>query len=120
MHEQHARRDTVKMLHKVGAEDLGSVEDQEEDQGAEGAEDAEDQEDADIKYKYNIWREHAEKDAEESAENQEKDGEEIAQEGDREENEDLEHRAQPKENRFIIVLVWIAPKRRKLDEQFLK
>ena len=38
-------------------------------------------------------------------ENQEKDGEEIAQEGDREENEDLEHRAQPKENRFIIVLV---------------
>ena len=54
MHEQHARRDTVKMLHKVGAEDLGSVEDQEEDQGAEGAEDAEDQEDADIKYKYNI------------------------------------------------------------------
>jgi len=44
--------------HKVGAEDLGSEEDQEEDLGAEdqGAEerDAEDQEDADIKYKYNI------------------------------------------------------------------
>ena len=39
--------------HKVGAEDLGSEEDQEEDLGAED-QDAEDQEDADIKYKYNI------------------------------------------------------------------
>ena len=41
--------------HLAGAEDLGSVEDQEEeeDQGAED-QDAEDQEDADIKYKYNI------------------------------------------------------------------
>jgi len=60
-------------IHKVGAEDLGSEEDQEEDQGAED-QDAEDQEDADIKYKYNIWRELAEEVAEESAENQEKDG----------------------------------------------
>ena len=50
LHEQRARRDVL--THKVGAEDLGSV----EDQGAEDqdAEDAEDQEDGDIKYKYNI------------------------------------------------------------------